>query len=122
MKRRFPYLVHMRNKLDNAVKIVMCCVVLHNITISWRDELLDEEDPGDHLPPRDHIDEHNDLHFDDLDQIQRRVRGWWTFFLDWMPQYTRSHCFILNFLIYKTIIMAIEKVGQILVHENIFFL
>ena len=66
----------MRNKLDNAVKIVMCCVVLHNITISWRDELLDEEDPGDHLPPRDQIDEHDDLHFDDLDQIQRRVRGW----------------------------------------------
>ena len=72
LKRRFPYVVHMRNRLDNATKIVMCCVVLHNITITWHDELLDEEDLVDHPPPRDHVDEYEPPQFDNLDQALRR--------------------------------------------------
>ena len=58
LKRRFPYLVHMRNHLSNAVKIVMCCVVLHNITITWRDEIGDMEEVDDFPPPQDHIEEY----------------------------------------------------------------
>ena len=44
LKRRFPILVWMRNKLQNAIKIIMCCVILHNIAIEWNEPLPEDED------------------------------------------------------------------------------
>ena len=61
LKKRFPYLVHMRIHLENAVKVIMCCAVLHNMTIEWKDEIgdIDQEDlVDDFVPPADHIDEY----------------------------------------------------------------
>ena len=60
LKRRFPCLVHMRIHLKNAVKVIMCCVVLHNMTIEWNDDIgdIDEDEVDDFVPPVDHIDEY----------------------------------------------------------------
>ena len=38
----------------------MCCVVLHNMTIEWNDDIgdIDEDEVDDFVPPVDHIDEY----------------------------------------------------------------
>ena len=53
-------MVHMRIHLKNAVKVIMCCVVLHNMTIEWNDDIgdIDEDEVDDFVPPVDHIDEY----------------------------------------------------------------
>ena len=61
LKRRFPYLVHMRVNFKNAVKVIMCCVVLHNMTITWRDEMSkDINDPDEQQQPQVHVNEYYD--------------------------------------------------------------
>ena len=46
MKKKFPVLRHMRTNLKNSKKGVDAIVVLHNLSILWNDELLDDEEPA----------------------------------------------------------------------------
>ena len=75
LKRRFPYVVHMRINFDNAVKVIMAAVVLHNIAIEWKDEIEDLDEPEDYVPPRDNIDDYLGIEGGDLDQVQGRLQG-----------------------------------------------
>ena len=77
LKRRFPYLVHMRVNFKNAVKVIMCCVVLHNMTITWRDEMSkDINDPDEQQQPQVHVNEYYDrAYYNNLGRVQRRRMG-----------------------------------------------
>ena len=77
LKRRFPYVVHMRNHLNNAVKVIMCCVVLHNMSITWVDELPEgAADPEDRDQPNDNVNQYYDAgYFNNLGRVQRRRLG-----------------------------------------------
>ena len=75
LKRRFPYVVHMRVNFEHAVKVIMAAVVLHNIAIDWKDEIDDMDEPEDFLPPRDNIEEFLDPQGGDLDHVQNRLQG-----------------------------------------------
>ena len=63
--------------MDNAVKIIMAGVVLHNISIDWRDEVPQEGrnvNPDDQ--PQDHIDQyHPPAYYNNLGRVQRRRLG-----------------------------------------------
>ena len=77
LKRRFPYLVHMRVNFKNAVKVIMCCVVLHNMTITWRDEMPNDiNDPDEQQQPQVHVNEYYDrAYYNNLGRLQRRRMG-----------------------------------------------
>ena len=62
LKKKFPFLVHMRVNLRNAMRVIMCCVVLHNILITWKERTeRDSRIVRDFVPPMDHIDEYEEV-------------------------------------------------------------
>ena len=70
-------MVHMRVRMDNAMKIIMAGVVLHNIGIDWRDEAPEARDavqPDDQ--PQDHIDQYQPpAHYNNMSRVERRRLG-----------------------------------------------
>ena len=55
----------------------MCCVVLHNMAITWNDEMpVDVRDPGDNDAPENNVNEYFDAaYYNNLDRLQRRRMG-----------------------------------------------
>ena len=50
--------MHMRVHFKNAIKVVMCCAVLHNICITWWDDMDELQEVEDWSPPDDTIAEY----------------------------------------------------------------
>ena len=45
-KRRFPILRCLRVNLPNAYKIIICCAILHNLSVLWGEILPQDDHPG----------------------------------------------------------------------------